>query len=149
MLDVIQKETTSNFHLSNILQVGQKYIKRFYDDLFAKKLIRRFSVLMNIGLQSKVCITLLGSQSNPNLDMLKKIVEHLKSFPSSYLLYNDKNLDIDRKLVLVGLLWMPSSWLEDFYRVWIHLQNYSFIPKFNINQGVIKWGTNILETYIS
>lgn len=149
MLDVIQKETTSNFHLSNILQVGQKYIKRFYDDLFAKKLIRRFTVLMNIGLQSKVCITLLGSQSNPNLDMLKKIVEHLKSFPSSYLLYNDKNLDIDRKLVLVGLLWMPSSWLEDFYRVWIYLQNYGFIPKFNINQGVIKWGTNILDTYSS
>ncbi len=147
MLDIIQKGTTSNFHLSKTLKVGQKYIKRFYDYFFEKKLIQRFTMLMNIGLQSKVWITLLGPRSNKNVAFLKSVVEHLKSFPFSYLFYNDINLDTSGRLLLTGLVWMPSSWFGDFYSVWVHLMDHNFIPKIDISQGSIKWGINIEQTY--
>ncbi|NHJ32795.1 MAG: Lrp/AsnC family transcriptional regulator, partial [Asgard group archaeon] len=111
MLDIIQNGTTSNYQLSKTLNVGQKYIKRFYEDFFAKKLIHRFILLKNIGLESKVWVTLLGPRSNKNVGFLKNVVEHLKSFPFSFIFYNDNNLDFNGRLLLTGLIWMPSSWV--------------------------------------
>lgn len=147
MLDIIQKGITTNYHLSKTLKVGQKYIKRFYDDFFTKKLIHRFTMLMNIGLQSKVWITLLGPRSNKNVAFLTNVVEHLKSFPFSYILYNDNNLDNTGRLMLTGMVWMPCSWFGDFHSVWVHLMDHDFIPKINISQGSIKWGVNIFDTF--
>ncbi|MHA2053100.1 MAG: hypothetical protein ACW99F_05810 [Candidatus Hodarchaeales archaeon] len=147
MLDIIQKGITTNYHLSKTLKVGQKYIKRFYDDFFEKKIIQRFTMLTNIGLQSKLWVTLLGPRSNKNVVFLKSVVEHLKSFPFSYLLYNDSNLDTNGRLLLTGLVWMPSSWFGDFYRVWVHLMDQNFIPKINISHGSINWGINLQDTY--
>jgi hypothetical protein len=147
MLEIIQKGTTSNYHLSKTLKVGQKYIKRFYEDFFTKKLIQRFTMLMNIGLQSKVWVTLLGPRSNKNIAFLKNVVEHLKSFPFSYLFYNDNNLDTNGRLLLTGMVWMPSTWFGDFYSVWVHLMDHEFIPKINLSQGSIKSGIDLMNSY--
>ncbi len=147
MLDIIQKGVLSNYHLSKMLKVGQKYIKQFYEDFFDNQLIQRFTILMNIGLSSKVCIILLGPKSNRKISLLENIVEHLKSFPFSNIFYNNRNLDTNGRLILAGILWMPSSWLADFHSVWMRLVDYGFFPKLNISQGIIKRGIDVSNEY--
>ena len=148
MLDIIQKGSLSNYHLSKMLKVGQKYIKHFYEDFFANQLVQRFTMLMNIGLSSKVCIILLGPKSNRKISLLENIVEHLKSFPFSYIFYNNRNLDSNGRLILAGSISMPSSWLADFHSVWMRLIDHGFFPKLNISQGIIKRGINLSNTYL-
>ena len=147
MLDLLQVEATSNVHLSQTLGVTPKYIQQFYEYFFEQRLIDRFLQIGHVGLDSKVWITLLGSKSDSNFSLLNNIVEHLKFFPFSWIFYNEKNLDLDGKPLLAGVLWIPSSWFVDFYGVWIHLIDLGFVPKINISQGVIKWGSDIQKTY--
>ena len=148
MLDLIQNGTImSKRYLSKKLNIGQKYIKQFFDEFFLKRLIKRFSILSNIGLGSKVWITLLGPRSNSGIDLLNNIIKHLKFFPFTYLFYNDNNLDSRGRIILTGLLCMPSSWYDDLYNVWFDLLEEGFVPKININQGNVKWGIDLEQTY--
>lgn len=146
MLDLLQTEAIPSVHLAQTLNVTPKYIKQYYEYFFANKLVSRFSILGQIGLNSKVWITLLGTQST-SCDALTDIVEHLKLFPFSYLFYNEKKLDYEGRALLAGLIWIPSSWFIDFYGAWIHLIENGFIPKVNLCQGVIKWGVDVSKTY--
>ncbi len=148
MLNLIQNGTLmSKSFLSKKINIGQKYIKQFFDCFFSKRLIQRFSILSNTGLQSNVWITLLGPRSNSSIALLYNIIEHLKFFPFIYLFYNDYNLDSGGRVMLTGLLQIPSSWFEDLCTVWFDLMEESFVPKVNINQGKIKWGIDIERTY--
>ncbi|MFX0120986.1 MAG: hypothetical protein ACFE9A_16490 [Candidatus Hodarchaeota archaeon] len=148
MLDLIQNGTSlSKIYLSKKLKVGQKYIKQFFDDFFLKRLINRFTILSNIGLQSKVWITLVGPRSRSNVNLLHNIIEHLKLVPFNYLFYNDNNLDLGGRLILTGFLWMPSSWFADFSTSWMKLKDEGFVPKILISQGLIKWGVELEKTY--
>lgn len=148
MLDLIQNGTLlSKIYLSKKLNVGQKYIKQFFDDFFLKRLIKRFSILSNIGLQSKVWVTLLGPRSNSGIALLYDIIEYLKFFPFTYLFYNVNNLDSGGRIMLTGLLWMPSTWFVDLYEILISLKEEGFVPKINISQGKIKWGIDLEQTY--
>lgn len=149
MLDLIQNGTVmSKSCLSKKLNVGQKYIKQFYDEFFLKKLVKRFSILSNIGLLSKVWITLLGPRSNSGATLLYNVIEHLKFFPFTYLFYNNYNLDSRGRIMLTGQLWIPSSWFDDFYKVWLDLFDEGVLPKINISQGTIKLGIDIHQTTI-
>ncbi|MFX1336764.1 MAG: hypothetical protein ACFFAM_20175 [Promethearchaeota archaeon] len=148
MLDLIQNGTSmSKIYLSKKLKVGQKYIKQFFDEFFLKRLINRFTILSNIGLQSKVWITLMGPRSRSHVNLLHNIIEHLKLVPFNYIFYNDNNLDLGGRLMLTGFLWMPSSWFVDFSTSWMKLKNEGFVPKILISQGLIKWGVELEKTY--
>ncbi|MFX0125773.1 MAG: hypothetical protein ACFFAE_19280 [Candidatus Hodarchaeota archaeon] len=148
MLDLIQNGMIlSKNCLSNKLNVGQKYIKQFYNEFFSKNLITRFSILSNVGLLSKVWITLLGPRLNSDLVLFNNVIQHLKFFPFSYLFYNDNNLDSKGRIILSGLLWMPSSWYDDLYKVWFDLMKEGFMPKISICQGEVKWGIDLVQTY--
>jgi hypothetical protein len=147
MLDLVQNGTAPNKHLSMTLGITPKYVKDFFDYFFSKNLITRFPIFSNIGLNSKVWITLIGSQNNTNENLIQNIVEHLKLFLFCCLFYNERSLDQKGRLMLTGILWIPESWFIDFYSVWVHLIDEGFIPKININQGVIKWGLDVADTY--
>lgn len=147
MLDLLQTEASPKRHLSQTLGVTQKYIQQYYEEFLTRRLIIRFTHIGNVGLRSKVWITILGSRINSGFDLLTNIVEHLKFFPFSYLFYNDNDLDKNGKTLLAGIVWIPPSWFSDFNGAWIRLVDLGFVPKININLGVIKWGINIHNTY--
>lgn len=147
MLDLLQIEAVSKAHLSQTLGLTPKYIQQFYDYFIGHDLISRFSQIGHVGLDNKIWITLIGSPSKSNFSLLSNIVEHLKFFPFSWLFYNEKNFDLNSRPLLAGILWLPSSWFVDFYAVWVHLIDLGFVPKININQGVVKWSIEINNTY--
>ena len=148
MLDLIRSDgTIPNYHLSQSLGITQKYIKQFYEYFFSNNLIKRLTLLSNIGLNCKVWITLLGSQSMDDFTIIPKIVEHLKFFPFCYLFYNENILESFGRSLLTGVIWIPPTWFVDFYATWILLADHGFVPKINMSQGVIKWGIDIAKTY--
>ena len=148
MLNLIQNGgILSKSCLSKKLNVGQKYIKQFYDEFFSKNLIKRFSILSNAGLLSKVWITFLGPRLNSDLVLFNNVIQHMKFFPFSYLFFNDNNLDSGVRIILSGLLWMPSFWYDDLYKVWFDLMKEGFVPKISISQDKVKWGIDLVQTY--
>ncbi|MFX0171837.1 MAG: hypothetical protein ACFE9L_07955 [Candidatus Hodarchaeota archaeon] len=147
MLNTIQSGAMTNVDLSNFLEVTQKYIKQFFDYFFDKRLIERFTIVSHIGLDLKVCLILQGTKSVNNFKFLKNIVNHLKFFPFTNVMYNETCIEPGEELLLVGLLRMPSLWITDFADTWMKLARENFTPKLVINQGIIKWGINIPKTY--
>ncbi|MFW9779487.1 MAG: hypothetical protein ACFFE8_11585 [Candidatus Heimdallarchaeota archaeon] len=147
MLDLLQIEALTNKHISKTLGLTPKYVQEYFELFIEKELISRFLQIGHMGLDSKVWITLIGSEGNNDYNLLTNIVEHLKFFPFSWLFYNENKMDAGTRPLLAGLLWFPSSWFVDFYGIWIQLINHGFIPKVNMRQGVIKWNIEIGKTY--
>ncbi|MFW9854733.1 MAG: hypothetical protein ACFFFG_06715 [Candidatus Thorarchaeota archaeon] len=147
MLDLLQVEAIANKHISKTLGITPKYVQEYFELFMETELITRFLQIGHMGLDSKVWITLIGSEGNNDYNLLNNIVEHLKFFPFSWLFYNESKMDTDTRPLLAGLLWFPSSWFVDFYGVWIQLIDHGYIPKVNMRQGVIKWNIEISKTY--
>jgi hypothetical protein len=147
MLNLIQNGTMTNVHLSETLGVTPKYIKQFFDHFFTEKLIHRFSPLSHLGLDLKIGVTLLAPFSSDKLPILERIVNHLKFFPFCFLLYNEIDLDVDGKMLLIGLIRTPSRWIAQFYKQWMQLSKYGFVPKIVIDQTDVKWGIDLVNTY--
>ena len=147
MLNLIQNGTMSNIHLSTTLHVTPKYIKQFFRHFFEQKLIKRFTTLAHLGLDLKVGIYLLGKEEAQDYTLLPKIINHLKFFPFTFLLYTESNVDQCNKLFITGLVRMPSQWITDFATQWFDLVKEAFIPKLVIEQGKYNWGINLTRTY--
>ena len=147
MLNLIQNGTMTNVHLSETLGVTPKYIKQFFDHFFSEKLIHRFSPLSHIGLDLKIGLTLIAPFTDDKLPILERIVNHLKFFPFCFLMYNDLDLDLYNKMLLLGLIRIPSHWITQFSNQWMKLSKYGFIPKFVIESTNAKWGIDLENTY--
>ncbi len=147
MLNLIQNGTMTNVHLSETLGVTSKYIKQFFDHFFAEKLIYRFSPLSHIGIDLKIGVTILAPFMESKLPILQRIVNHLKFFPFSFLMYNEFDLDLCGKMFLIGLIRIPSHWITLFFNQWMKLSKYGFIPKLVVEHTNAKWGIDLEKTY--
>jgi len=147
MLDLIQNGTTSNTYLSKTLSVNRKYVREYFKYFLDNGLIRRFTMLQNIGLDVKVWITIIGPNNHECNSVLPKIIEHLKFFPFNFLFYTDTSTTANNRALITGLIRIPSSWLVDFAGHFLNLTKLGFNPKYTISKGTIRWGVEIRKTY--
>ncbi len=101
----------------------------------------------SLGLDLKIGVTLLAPFSSSKLTIIERIVNRLKFFPFYFLMYNENDLDLFGKMLLIGLIRTPSRWITQFYKQWMQLSKYGFVPKLVIDQTDVKWGIDLVKTY--
>ncbi|NHJ02649.1 MAG: hypothetical protein EAX86_10965 [Candidatus Heimdallarchaeota archaeon] len=99
--------TFSETDLSKQLKVTRSYITSDWKALLRRKIISRFPIFSNLGLDSWFYISIRNLTLNSILTM-EDIIQHLKFFPYCNLIYNDKKGD------LLGLICLPSKWVSSF-----------------------------------
>ncbi|MFX0173624.1 MAG: hypothetical protein ACFE9L_17170 [Candidatus Hodarchaeota archaeon] len=143
LLALVHKHSTmAEEYLSKQLNISRSYILEDWKNLLRNKLIFRFPIFRNIGLKSWIYFSMSGfSSSQRELD---NIINHLRFFPYSNIMYNLKSG------ILVGRMNLPPSWLNDF------IYQLASLPDFYPNctyfyyigpKAYWPWGFDILNTF--
>ncbi len=133
----------SDAALEKELGISRAYIKSDWKQLLRNKIITRFPIFRNLGLNSWLYISIRNFLSLDHIN-LRDIVEHLKFFPYSNLLYDSVNGD------LAGVINLPSDWLTTLI---FRLANLTKInPECSYNYYIgpdsyNPWGFDIEGTY--
>ncbi|MFX0052250.1 MAG: hypothetical protein ACFFAJ_04065 [Candidatus Hodarchaeota archaeon] len=143
LLALVHKHSTmTEEYLSKQLKISRSYILEDWKNLLRNKLIFRFPIFRNIGLGSQIYFCLSGFESLQR--ELTNIIDHLRFFPYSNMMYNLKSG------ILVGRMNLPPSWLNDF------IYQLASLPDFYPNcsyfyyigpKAYWPWGFDILNTF--
>jgi hypothetical protein len=129
--------------LARSFRVTEKTLKSAWKKIFRNKLLHRFIILSNIGLDIRPWITIIGTKNSH--EILRKIVEHLKCFPFSYFFFNTSKNGIP---LISGLLYLPPSWVSDFFYKFTQLSDLDLIVDINFSfNRLVKPNISLKETY--
>lgn len=145
-----QSGTIRDKRLAKDLNMDLTTLENSWNDITKKdRLIYPFPIVQNIGLDIKPWITLISplKTTEEQLDIFKNILEHLKFLPFNYLfnnVINNEKEQLNQRLILTGLIYLPNTWMIEFVNKWNELAKYGFYPKINFGTvRDIKWNMNI------
>lgn len=127
----------------------EKYIRRSWSRLLSEKLVHRFPLFSNIGLDAKPWITLFGRKNgdyNKQNSLILRIVEHLKLLPFTFIFYKLAESSKGDPPLLAGLIYIPSFWMTEFNIKWNKLAEFGFLPEIEYSYNrYIRWNIDITK----
>lgn len=129
--------------LARSFGITEKTLKSAWKKIIRNKLLHRFIILSNIGLDIRPWITIIGTKNSHKI--MSNIVEHLKFFPFSYFFYNTSKNSIP---LVSGLIYLPPSWVSDFFYKFTQLSDFGLTIDINFSfNRLVKPNISLKETY--